>query len=76
MSEDAIIKNDMKTKEPRFGALKTAILVVLGLLIIGGVSTTILYLTNSNVKTSIDGLGNRLGIMESDSGNPDNADTW
>ncbi len=75
MSEDAIIKNDMKTKEPRFGALKTAILVVLGLLIIGGVSTTILYLTNSNVKTSIDGLGNRLGITESDSGNLDNADT-
>ena len=52
MSEEAIIQDDLTAKESRFGALKTAILVVLGLLIIGIVSSTILYFTNSGVKTN------------------------
>ena len=64
MSEEAIIQDDLTAKESRFGALKTAILVVLGLLIIGIVSSTILYFTNSGVKTNIDALAKRVGIFQ------------
>ena len=64
MSEEAIIQDDLTAKESRFGALKTAILVVLGLLIIGIVSSTILYFTNSGVKTNIDALAKRVGLFQ------------
>jgi len=64
VSEEAIIQDDLTAKESRFGALKTAILVVLGLLIIGIVSSTILYFTNSGVKTNIDALAKRVGIFQ------------
>ena len=64
MSEEAIIQDDLTAKESRFGELKTAILVVLGLLIIGIVSSTILYFTNSGVKTNIDALAKRVGLFQ------------
>lgn len=64
MSDEAIIQDDLTAKESRFGALKTAILVVLGLLIIGIVSSTILYFTNSGVKTNIDALAKRVGLFQ------------
>ena len=64
MSDEAIIQDDLTAKESRFGALKTAILVMLGLLIIGTVSSTILYFTNSGVKTNIDALAKRVGLFQ------------
>ena len=64
MSDEAIIQDDLTAKESRFGALKTAILVMLGLLIIGTVSSTILYFTNSGVKTNIDALAKRVGVFQ------------
>ncbi|CBH21856.1 protein of unknown function [Acetoanaerobium sticklandii] len=64
MSDEAIIQDDLTAKESRFGALKTAILVVLGLLIIGIVSSTILYFTNSGVKTNIDALAKKAGLFQ------------
>lgn len=75
MSEETIRQDNLTTKESRFGALKVAILVVLGLLIIGVVSTSILYFTNTKVKAGIDGLNKRLGIFQSNTDSPENADT-
>ncbi len=64
MSEEVIIRDDVMSKGSRFGALKTAILVVLGLLIIITASSTILYFTNSEVQTTIDELALRFGIVK------------
>jgi len=75
VSEEAIVQDDFTTKESKFGALKTAILVVLGLLIIGLVSSTILYFTNSGVKSNIDSFAKKTGLFQKNADNETQIDT-
>lgn len=61
VNDELLNPNDIE-ESSKFGALKTAILVVLGLLLIGFIATGILYFTNQDVRSFVDNTAARVGI--------------
>ncbi len=71
MSDEALKTQD----NTRFKSLKTALIVVIGLMIIGVLTTGILYFTSSKAKKSIDAFSSALGMPISEPVSERSSDT-
>lgn len=65
VNDELLNPNDIEDSS-RFGAIKTALLVVLGLLLIGLIATGILYFTNEDVKSFVNSTAAKVGISTSE----------
>lgn len=59
-----VVESEETVKGSRFAALKAAILVILALVMVIGISMTVLYFTNKEVRASIESTGKKLGIIK------------